>query len=104
MNMFQAFSRREVAMLGAACAALLLAVFGPQAEHHTHYHAFADQPVFELTQYLVSGHSLKHIVAAFAAWPVIRFMHNRPEKSALKKRARAESRQVVRMNQSQNTF
>jgi hypothetical protein len=30
-----------------------------------------DHPVFELTGELVSGHSLKHIVASFAAWPVL---------------------------------
>jgi 1-acyl-sn-glycerol-3-phosphate acyltransferase len=33
----------------------------------------ADQPVFDWTQHLVSGHSLKHIVASLAAWPVIAF-------------------------------
>jgi len=31
----------------------------------------ADQVVFTLTGQLVSGHSLKHVVAALAAWPVI---------------------------------
>lgn len=31
----------------------------------------ADQPVFELSGQLVSGHSLKHIVASFSAWPVL---------------------------------
>jgi len=31
----------------------------------------ADQPVFELTGQLVSGHSLKHVVASFSAWPVL---------------------------------
>ncbi|MBC5763536.1 hypothetical protein [Ramlibacter albus] len=30
-----------------------------------------DYAVFELTWHTVSGHTLKHIVAAFAAWPVI---------------------------------
>ena len=30
-----------------------------------------DYQVFEWTNALISGHSLKHIVAAFAAWPVI---------------------------------
>ncbi len=30
-----------------------------------------DAQVFELTQGLISGHSLKHIAASFAAWPVI---------------------------------
>jgi hypothetical protein len=33
----------------------------------------ADQPVFDWTQRLISGHSLKHIVASLAAWPVIAF-------------------------------
>jgi hypothetical protein len=33
----------------------------------------ADQPVFDWTQHLVSGHSLKHIVASLAAWPVIMY-------------------------------
>lgn len=31
----------------------------------------ADAQVFELTGYLVSGHSLKHVVASFAALPVL---------------------------------
>lgn len=31
----------------------------------------ADQPVFELTGQLVSGHSLKHVVASFSAWLVL---------------------------------
>jgi 1-acyl-sn-glycerol-3-phosphate acyltransferase len=33
----------------------------------------ADQPVFDWTQQLISGHSLKHLVASLAAWPVIAF-------------------------------
>jgi hypothetical protein len=33
----------------------------------------ADQPVFDWTQHLISGHSLKHIVASLAAWPVIMY-------------------------------
>lgn len=37
----------------------------------------ADHEVFELTHHALSGHSLKHIVASLAAWPVIRVMHNR---------------------------
>ncbi len=36
----------------------------------------ADHEVFELTHHLVSGHSLKHAVAALAAWPLIRVMQN----------------------------
>ena len=35
----------------------------------------ADAPVFELTGHLVSGHSLKHVVAAFAAVPVLQALH-----------------------------
>ena len=35
-----------------------------------------DHAVFEWTHGLVSGHSLKHMVAALAAWPVIATMHN----------------------------
>jgi hypothetical protein len=31
----------------------------------------ADHAVYDLTAHLISGHSLKHIVASFAAWPVI---------------------------------
>ena len=31
----------------------------------------ADHAVYDLTSQLISGHSLKHIVASFAAWPVI---------------------------------
>ena len=31
----------------------------------------ADHQVFELTNQFVSGHSLKHVVASFAAWPVL---------------------------------
>jgi hypothetical protein len=32
---------------------------------------FADHAVYDLTAHLISGHSLKHIVASFAAWPII---------------------------------
>jgi hypothetical protein len=31
----------------------------------------ADEAVFTATSQLVSGHSLKHVVASFAAWPVV---------------------------------
>jgi hypothetical protein len=34
-----------------------------------------DHPIYELTGGLLSGHSLKHLVAAFAAWPVISALH-----------------------------
>ena len=32
----------------------------------------ADHVIYEATAYVISGHSLKHLVAALAAWPVIR--------------------------------
>jgi hypothetical protein len=32
----------------------------------------ADHPIFALTHGLISGHSCKHVVAALAAWPVVR--------------------------------
>ena len=35
-----------------------------------------DHQVFEWTNGMISGHSLKHIVAAFAAWPVIAAIHH----------------------------
>lgn len=31
----------------------------------------ADHQIYDLTSHLVSGHSLKHVVASFAAWPVL---------------------------------
>ena len=34
----------------------------------------ADHAIYDLTAHTVSGHSLKHIVASFAAWPVVRAM------------------------------
>jgi hypothetical protein len=41
-----------------------------------------DRQVFEFSGHLVSGHSLKHLAAALAAWPVLRalqvFRQNRP--------------------------
>jgi hypothetical protein len=35
----------------------------------------ADHTVYDLTSQLISGHSLKHIVASFAAWPVVSALH-----------------------------
>jgi hypothetical protein len=35
-----------------------------------------DHAVFGFTHGLVSGHTLKHIAAAMAAWPVAALMHN----------------------------
>jgi hypothetical protein len=37
---------------------------------------FGDHAVFAWTQGWVSGHSLKHVMAALVAWPVIAVMHN----------------------------
>lgn len=31
----------------------------------------ADHAEYDFTSYLISGHSLKHIIASFATWPVI---------------------------------
>jgi hypothetical protein len=36
-----------------------------------------DDTIFELTRHLVSGHTLKHVVAAFAAWPLVVALHDR---------------------------
>jgi hypothetical protein len=36
-----------------------------------------DHVVFDWTGGLVSGHSLKHVMAALAAWPILAVMHNR---------------------------
>jgi hypothetical protein len=35
----------------------------------------ADHAVYDLTSQFISGHSLKHIVASFAAWPVVSALH-----------------------------
>lgn len=37
-----------------------------------------DATVFEATGHMVSGHTLKHLAAALAAWPVIRALGSRP--------------------------
>ena len=37
-----------------------------------------DVTVFEATGHIVSGHTLKHLAAALAAWPVIRALGSRP--------------------------
>lgn len=36
----------------------------------------ADHDIYALTREVVSGHTLKHVVASFAAWPVIAALHN----------------------------
>ena len=36
-----------------------------------------DDTIFEVTRHVVSGHTLKHVVAAFAAWPLVVALHNR---------------------------
>ncbi|MDD2925238.1 hypothetical protein [Rhodoferax sp.] len=38
-----------------------------------------DHAVLAWTSGLVSGHSLKHVAAALAAWPVMTVMHNHPQ-------------------------
>jgi len=40
----------------------------------------ADAPVFALTHGLISGHSAKHLVAALAAWPVVRALQGSTQK------------------------
>ena len=54
-----------------------------------------DHLVFDLTHGLVSGHSLKHVAAAMAAWPVISLMHNgvraRPRHAFPRTRSRVDS-------------
>jgi hypothetical protein len=47
----------------------------------------ADKPVYELTRHLVSGHTLKHLAAAWGVWWLLRMLQNR--KSELVKAARA---------------
>ena len=42
----------------------------------------ADHAVHDLTSHIISGHSLKHIVASFAAWPII---------SALRSQAKSQT-------------
>lgn len=39
-----------------------------------------DHTVFTATQGWISGHSLKHVAAALAAWPVLAVMHNGAQK------------------------
>ena len=36
-----------------------------------------DDTIFELTRHFASGHTLKHVVAAFSAWPVLAALHRR---------------------------
>jgi hypothetical protein len=47
-----------------------------------------DHAVFTWTGAVVSGHSLKHVAAALAAWPVLAVMHN-PRQSKLHRVAKA---------------
>ena len=59
----------------------------------------ADQPVFEATRHLVSGHSLKHLAAALAALPVLhalqamgrRTLRHNPHAAALSTRSAAST-------------
>jgi len=59
----------------------------------------ADQPIFEATRHLVSGHSLKHLAAALAALPVLqalqamgrRTLRHNPHAAALSTRSAAST-------------
>ncbi|RYX92277.1 MAG: hypothetical protein EOO28_22705 [Comamonadaceae bacterium] len=85
----------EATLLAGFIGLLALAVFAPPLAQSSSHHAFADGPAFAgiphamdvlsnlpfvawglaglacLRRGLVSGHSLKHVAAAFAAWPVL---------------------------------
>ena len=64
----------------------------------------SDHQVFGFTHGLVSGHSMKHAVAALAAWPVITVMHNHARiQSQLQESAEASHGQPadIAMNASQ---
>ncbi len=41
-----------------------------------------DHEIFTATHGWVSGHSLKHVAAAMAAWPVLGVMHNGAQKKS----------------------
>lgn len=78
-----------VVQLGGMLVVLALAML-PRREGALHVHLgaviamyglaklfeAADRAVFEATAQWVSGHSLKHMLAAGAAWPVLRALHN----------------------------
>ncbi|ABM35631.1 hypothetical protein [Polaromonas naphthalenivorans] len=51
----------------------------------------ADHAVFDLTGQLVSGHSLKHVAASFAAWPVVLAVLEAVRMSRERGKIRAES-------------
>ena len=50
-----------------------------------------DHPVFEMTGQLISGHSLKHVVASCAAWPVVLAVMEAVRMSRERDKIRAES-------------
>ena len=50
-----------------------------------------DHQVFELTGQLISGHSLKHVVASCAAWPLVLAVMDAVRMSAAGQKFRAES-------------
>ncbi|MEY9425078.1 uncharacterized membrane protein (DUF4010 family) [Bradyrhizobium ottawaense] len=47
-----------------------------------------DALIFEATGHVVSGHTLKHLAAALAAWPVISTLRNRSEPAAVRSAVR----------------
>jgi hypothetical protein len=47
-----------------------------------------DDTIFELTGRLISGHTLKHVVAAFAAWPVVFALHGCRSMQNVERRSR----------------
>jgi hypothetical protein len=60
-----------------------------------------DHAVYDLTGHLVSGHSLKHLVASFVAWPVIAALKtavltNRPEIAAVSSGVSPKARQNLK--------
>ena len=50
----------------------------------------ADHQIYDLTSHIVSGHSLKHLVASFAAWPIMVVLSSALEGS--RKQGRIHSR------------
>jgi hypothetical protein len=66
----------------------------------------ADHAVYDLTAHLVSGHSLKHIVASFAAWPVMAALkttvfENRQKTSFTSPKSRQNLKLLLKQTQNQ---
>jgi hypothetical protein len=65
----------------------------------------ADHAIYDGTSHLVSGHSLKHIVASFAAWPVIAALkttvfENRKKHSFAKPKSRQNLKLLLKQVQN----